>query len=162
MRVLIACLFLASGAGVSADDNEQLNGIYKAFLTSPVDLEHIRSVYDPDVIHVGHDMTPLLRGIDEFIDTNVKPLADAINSGAIAFTGKVYVMRRSIVGDMANDVGYLHAVVDSPEHGRSESVQKFSWVFVKADGRWRVLTDFDAQAAPLDVLDGLQAAFVIE
>ena len=90
------------------------------------------------------------------------PMAEAINSGVVTFTGKAYVMRRTIVGDMANDVGYLHATAESPERGKSERLQKFSWVFVKEDGEWRVLTDFDAQSAPIELLEGLEPEFFIE
>ena len=162
MRKVFALALLVCSSAVVADDNAQLNNIYKAFMTSPVDLEFVESVYHPDVIHVGHSGKPLIRGIDEFMETNVTPMADAINAGAITFSGRAYVMRRTIVGDMANDVGYLHAAVESPEHGTSEQLQKFSWVFVKEDGIWRVLTDFDAQTAPLELLDGLKPEFFIE
>ena len=162
MRRSLALLLLVCSGTVVADDNEQLNAIYKAFMTTPVDVEYITSLYHPDVIHVGHQSTPLLRGVDDFIETNITPMAEAINTGTIAFTGRAYVMRRTIVGDMANDVGYLHATAESPERGKSERLQKFSWVFVKEGGKWRVLTDFDAQTAPLELLEGLEPEFFIE
>ena len=162
MRILLSLILVACGAPALADDNEQLNDIYRAFMTAPVDLAHIETLYHPDVIHVAHSNTPLLRGIDEFITTNIVPMAEAINTGAITFTGRAYVMRRIIIGDMANDVGYLHAAVESPERGKSERLQKFSWVFVREDGKWRVLTDFDSQVAPVELLDELEPEFLIE
>ena len=70
-------------------------------------------------------------------------------------------MRRVIEGDRANDVGYLYLRLVGPEGQVLEELQKFSWVFVRRDSRWQVLTDFDGTPAPTDLRDSIQAQYVI-
>ncbi len=48
---------------------------------------------------------PLLRGKQDFLETNIAPLAELINAGQIEVEGIAYIVRRVVVGDMANDVG---------------------------------------------------------
>lgn len=162
MRLIVIMLTVVACADAFADDGEELNGIYRAFMTAAVDIEHIATLYHDDVIHVSRKDAPLQRGIGEFMATNVVPMADAINAGEVNFKGKAYIVRRVIVGNMANDVGYLHSAVTFPDGRAAEQLQKFSWVFVKEDGRWRVLTDFDGVSAPPELLEELEPEFVIE
>ena len=125
-------------------------------------LDRLESLYRDDIIHVGRRNAPLLQGIDAFMTTNVVPMAEAINAGEVSFKGTAYIVRRVIIGDMANDVGYLRSAVTYPDGRAAEQLQKFSWVFAREDGRWRVLTDFDGTSAPVELLGDLQPRFVIE
>jgi len=43
-----------------------------------------------------------------------------------------------------------------------EQLQKFSWVFVRVDGFWKVITDFDATTAPMGVLERIEAEFTVD
>lgn len=149
----------ADGRG---DDNEELNALYRQFFAAEIDVSGVAETYREDIIHVGRQGTPLVVGKPRFIETNIAPFAAMINSGELDFDGTAYVVRRIISGNMANDVGYLHSGVTLPDGTFAEQVQKFSWVFVKDGGEWTIVTDFDATAAPLDVLDGLEARFVID
>ena len=162
MRLIVLLLGVACCVDAFADDNEELNDIYRAFMTSPVDVEHIESLYRDDVIHVGRNEAPLIQGVSDFMETNVTPMAEAINSGAATFKGRAYIVRRVITEDMANDVGYLHSSISYPDGRSGAVVQKFSWVFIRENGRWRVLTDFDGTRAPIDLLEELQPQFVVE
>ena len=85
-----------------------------------------------------------------------------VNSGQIEISGKAYILRRLIVGDMANDVGYLYARVTQADGQPVEQLQKFSWVFVNHGGEWRVVTDFDGTPAPLSLIQEIQPQFVVE
>ena len=162
MRVFFLILSVVGCVNAFADDGEELNNIYRAFMTTPVDAEHIRTLYHEDIIHVGRKNAPLQRGVDDFMATNVMPMAEAINAGEVSFEGRAYIVRRVIVGDMANDVGYLHSAVSFPDGREAEQLQKFSWVFVKRGGRWQVLTDFDGTPAPPELLEELEAEIFIE
>ena len=162
MRVYFLILGAIACVNAIADDGEELNNIYRAFMTTPVDAKHIRTLYHEDIIHVGRTNALLQRGIDDFMATNVMPMAEAINAGEVSFKGKAYIVRRVIVGNMANDVGYLHSAVSFPDGREAEQLQKFSWVFVKKDGRWQVLTDFDGAPAPPELLEALEAEIFIE
>jgi len=97
-----------------------------------------------------------------FLATNIAPMAEMVNSGRIEFEGKVYVVRRIVSEEMANDIGYLQSTMRSSDGESMEQLQKFSWVFLKEEGTWHVITDFDATLAPLDILDSINAEFVIE
>ena len=150
-----------SGA-VFADDDAELNAIYRVFFDSPVSLEEIGALYRDDVIHVGRPSTELIRGKPNFLETNIAPLVEMVNQGHIKISGIAYIVRRIIVGDMANDVGYLHMTVKKADGESVEQLQKFSWVFVRMGRKWRVVTDFDATPAPLALLDNLKAEFIVK
>ena len=79
-----------------------------------------------------------------------------VNTGQATFDGTVYVGRRIVSGLMANDVGYLHSVITMPGGEAVEQVQKFSWVFLKENGAWRVVI-----AMPHMAPEGLRAAFIM-
>ena len=157
-------VLLIAATGALADDrsdDEQLNDLYRQFFTSEIDVSAIAETYREDIIHVGRQGTPLVVGKPNFIETNIEPFAGMINSGELGFEGTAYILRRIISGDMANDVGYLHSSVTLPDGTFAEQVQKFSWVFVKEDGEWKVVTDFDATVAPIEVLEDLEAQIVV-
>ena len=167
-RNIAASLFLLLIAAMSAladdhaDDNDRLNDLYRQFFASEIDVSAIAETYGEDIIHVGRQGTALVVGKPFFIETNIEPFAGMINSGELNFSGKAYVVRRIISGNMANDVGYLHSSVTLPDGTFAEQIQKFSWVFIREDGDWKIVTDFDATGAPLEVLEGLEAEFVVD
>ena len=144
------------------DDDQQINDLYRQFFAAEIDVPAVAETYDEDIIHVGRQGTPLVIGKPSFIETNIEPFAGMINSGELNFSGKAYILRRIISGSMANDVGYLRSSVTLPDGTFVEQVQKFSWVFIKEDGDWRIVTDFDATGAPLEVLEGLSAEIVVD
>lgn len=161
----LVCLLLAvAGLATPAvgDDNAQLNAIYRQFFVSPVDTAEVATTYREDIIHVGLPGNPLVRGKPDFLATNIEPMAQLVNSGAVELEGRAYVVRRLVIGDMANDVGYLYIKARQPGGDPTEQLQKFSWVFVREECKWRVATDFDATPASLSALDGLEAAYVVE
>ncbi len=156
---------LIAATGALADDrtdDEQLNDLYRQFFTSEIDASAIAETYRDDIIHVGRQGTSLVVGKPYFMETNIEPFAGMINSGELGFDGTAYIVRRIISGNMANDVGYLHSSVTLPDGTFAEQVQKFSWVFLKEDGDWKIVTDFDATGAPLEVLEGLEARIVVD
>ncbi len=164
--VAVLCVFTNAFAdgidGDTNDDNRQLDDIYRLFFQVPVDINNIESHYRDEVIHVGRTDTPLISGKASFMEINIAPMTEMVNSGAVEFRGTTYVVRRIVSGDMANDVGYLHSIVKLPDGSEHEQVQKYSWVFLKTNGAWQVVTDFDATTAPLTVLDNLEAEFVVK
>ncbi len=160
LKVVLALSILAAGDALAGDD-EALNDLYRQFFEEEVNVAEIAETYRDDIIHVGRQNTHLVIGKPFFIETNIEPFAEMINSGQLSFDGTAYVVRRIISGDMANDVGYLHSTVTLPDGSVGEQVQKFAWVFIKEDGAWKVITDFDATGAPLHVLEGLEAEIVI-
>jgi len=159
---VLVFLWIASWNHAFADDNEQIDDIYRGFFVKPLDIETIETRYRDDIIHVGRPDTSLLSGKQTFMETNILPLAQMVNTGQIGISGKAYVVRRIIIGDMANDVGYLHVRMSMEGREPSEQLQKFSWVFVRKDNEWKVVTDFDATLAPLTVLDELKPQRTIE
>ena len=159
------CLFflivLVNGVAV-ADDHAELNAIYRTFFVSPISLDEIETYYRDDIIHVGPPGAGLIQGKANFLETNIAPMAAMVNKGEIEISGVARIVRRVIIGDMANDVGYLH-MTGKPSNGETfEQLQKFSWVFVKVDDRWRVISDFDATPAPLSLIDGLESEFIVD
>ena len=161
VAVLTLAAILTSGPGL-ADDNAELNAVYRGFLGAEVDVAKVGMFYGDDVIHVGAADSPLLIGKETFMATNIQPLADRVNAGQLQIEGKFYIMRRIISGDMANDVGYMYLRMKEPNGDHSAHVQKFSWVFVRAGDTWQVVTDFDSTQAPLSVLEKLRAQIIIE
>ena len=159
---VLVFLWIASWNHAFADDNEQIDDIYRGFFQTPVDVEAIENRYRDDIIHVGRPDTPLLSGKQTFMETNILPLSQLVKTGQVDIIGKAYVVRRIIVGDMANDVGYLHLRMSMDGGEPIEQLQKFSWVFVNTKGEWQVVTDFDATLAPLTVLDELKPQRTIE
>ncbi len=109
ISIFLFVLFLAGA--VLADDDAELNGIYRVFFDSPLRLEEIEKNYRDDIIHVGRPRTELIRGKRSFLETNIAPLATMVNEGKIEVSGIAYIVRRIIVGDMANDVGYLYVAL---------------------------------------------------
>jgi len=154
-------LLLLSGVSL-ADDDAQLNDIYREFLGSSVDVEAVEMRYRDDIIHVGRSNTPLIRGQQSFMDTNILPLAQMVNEGQIEISGRAYIVRRIIVNDMANDVGYLYMKLKQADGEPIEQLQEFSWVFLKENGRWRVVTDFDGTPAPITLIESLHPQFTVE
>ncbi len=145
----------------SADDAE-IDEIYRAFMADSIDLELIEGLYREDIIHVGQPGTDLIAGKARFMETNIVPLADVVNSGQLNIDGRAYIVRREIHGDMANDVGYLFASISEGDSEPVEVVQKFSWVFIHDGTGWRVITDFDGMPAELSVLDRLTPQRIVE
>lgn len=159
--VLTLAAILTCATGL-ADDNAELNEIYRGFIGAAVDVAKVGQFYGDDVIHVGSPDAPLLVGKEAFMAANIQPLADLVNAGQLRIEGKFYIVRRIISGDMANDVGYLYLRTREPNGDHSAQVRKFSWVFVRENGTWQVVTDFDATLAPLSVLEKLRASIIIE
>ena len=145
-----------------ADDNAELNAIYRGFIEAEVDIARVGGFYGDDVIHVGAPDSPLLMGKEALMATNIQPLADLVNAGQLRIEGKFHIVRRIISGDMANDVGYMYLRTREPNGDHSAHVQKFSWVFLRENDGWQVVTDFDATLAPLSVLEKLRAQIIIE
>lgn len=160
-KYFLLIVFLLPGLAI-ADDDEQLNDIYRNFFHGTVDIEKTESLYSDDVIHVGPPNAPLIRGKKPFMDSNIIPLNDFITEENLALSGKAYIVRRLIMDNIANDVGYLYMKIESADGKSSEQLQKFSWLFEKTEDTWRVVTDFDGTPAPLSVLDELEAQIVIE
>lgn len=136
------------------DDNETLDNIYRAFMVSPVNLEAVKQRYADNIIHVSAPGRPLLQGQADFMATNVTPMANMINTGALDLSMKVYIVRRVIGALLANDVGYIYSAVKMPDGSQQEMVQKFSWVMTRTPEGWQVITDFDGVPASPDVLSG--------
>jgi hypothetical protein len=132
------------------------------FFESPFSLKEVEKTYRDDIIHVGRPETALIQGKRSFMETNIAPLASMVDEGQIEISGTAHIVRRIIVGDMANDVGYLHMTLKRANGESFEQLQKFSWVFVRVGGKWKVVTDFDATPAPLNLLDSLEAGIVVE
>lgn len=113
--VALLCFFTNAFAdGIehdSNDDNRQLDDIYRLFFQVPVDIKNIESHYRDDIIHVGRTDTPLISGKASFMEINIAPMTEMVNSGAVEFRGTAFVVRRIVSGDMANDVGYLHSII---------------------------------------------------
>lgn len=161
LAVCVTLLVLAA-LPVRADDHEKLNDIYRQFFMPRVNVEKVADSYADDVIHVGRQNTALLHGKPAFLAANIAPFAEMVNSGQIEFQGKAFVVRRIMSDDMANDVGYLYSVIRTPDGEPQEQLQKFSWVFRKVNGSWKVVSDFDATLAPLETLNSISAEFEIE
>ena len=159
---LLAFLSILVSSIARADDDTELDDIYRGFFRAPVDIKAIETRYRDDIIHVGRPDTPLLSGKQSFMETNILQLSQMVNTGQVDIIGKAYVVRRIIVGDMANDVGYLHLRMSMDGGDPIEQLQKFSWVFVNTEDEWQVVTDFDATPAPLSTLDGLEPQRTIE
>jgi hypothetical protein len=160
--LVLAPLLLTGGTAVAGDDNEAIDEVYRAFFGPSADVEAIETLYRNDIIHIGRPDSALLIGKPDFIATNIEPFAAMVNSGQVEIEGRAYIVRRLIVGDMANDVGYLWMRLQQPDAEPIEQLQKFSWVFVKDNGKWRVATDFDAIPAPLSLLPDMQAERIVE
>ena len=154
-------IVLVNGVAL-ADDHAELNAIYRIFFVSLLGLEEIETYYRDDFIHVGPPGAGLIRGKANFLETIIAPVAAMLNKGGNDISGVAHIVRRVIIGDMANDVDYLH-MTGKPSNGETfEQLQKFSWVFAKEEGQWRVITDFSATSAPLDLFDGLESQFIVE
>lgn len=154
MKSLLFLLLAVSANAMSTQqvDNDGLDHIYRLFMAQPVELDKIASHYRPDVIHVGKPDAALLQGKEAFMQTNIVPFANMLADQSLSFSLKVYVVRRLVTEDMANDVGYLYSKVVMPDGQQVEQVQKFSWVFTRADDIWLVATDFDRTLATLEEL----------
>ena len=120
----LVCLLLAV-AGLATPavgaDNAQLNAIYRQFFVPPVETAEVATTYREDIIHVGLPGKPLVRGKPVFLATHIESTAQLVNSGAVELEGKAYVVRRLVVGDMADDVGYLYITASQP--GREPAEQ---------------------------------------
>jgi ketosteroid isomerase-like protein len=161
-RFLSTILLLTLAAGAQAADGHPVDKIYRLFLADQIDAEAIEKAYAEDIIHVGRESTPLLRGREMFLQTNILPLAAMVNAGHAKVGGRFYIVRRVEGEELLNDVGYLYARVEMEGQATIEQLQKFSWVFRKGeDGVWRVITDFDATPADLSMLSGIEATLVI-
>ena len=162
-KFLLAIFLLGSATSQASEkDNRALDEIYRLFLGNQMDVQKVAKVYHPEVIHVGPAEQSLLKGKDKFLSSNILPLAEMINAGKVKLEGKVYLVRRMMGPQMANDVGYLYMKLTNAEGKSIKQLQKFSWVFAKAGQSWQVVTDFDATPAPLAVLDQLAQARVIQ
>jgi ketosteroid isomerase-like protein len=153
MRLLGLFVFLLSVyTPVHAGDNEELDSIYRLFMQNQLDMKSVDLAYADNVIHVNTPNQPLLQGKQDFLEINITPMKTMVDSGQLKVNLTAYVTRRVITGEMANDVGYLHTAITMPDGEIKERVRKFSWVFLKQGGVWKVITDFDATQAPLDVV----------
>lgn len=155
----LATLALPAGAETEHD----VDAIYRLFLAPEIDLEAVRAAYADDVIHVGSTDKPLIVGKEAFIEANILPLAGMVNAGRASVNGRFYIVRRVVGSELVNDVGYFHSLLEMEGRTMIEQLQKFSWVFRKApDGRWRVITDFDATPADIEVLREIVAVRTID
>lgn len=161
-----ACAVLAltiSAPPAGAAQGHEVDAIYRLFLAPEIDLEAVDAAYAEDVIHVGRPGKPLIAGRESFIESNILPLASVVNTGRAQVSGKFLIVRRVVGPELINDIGYFHSELAMEGRTTVEQLQKFSWVFRKAeDGRWQVITDFDATPADLDLLPEIRAAIVIE
>lgn len=158
----IVLLMMFSAVSHATNNDQQLDDIYRVFFNPKITLSDVIPLYSESIIHVNQPQKPLLIGKDAFIKTNIAPLMQMIHTGELSFTAKTFIVRRVIKGDMANDVGYLYSKIKMSDGNVIEQLQKFSWVFVKENGRWLVITDFDVTQAPLETLDTLKPERVIE
>lgn len=136
-----------------ADDGEQLDALYRTFLSERIDTEAVADSYSGSIIHVSRPGLPFLKGKSLFLETNIAPLAQMLNAGQAKLKMRFLVVQRTIGPTLANDVGYIHSLLTLPDGSVSESVHKYSWVMQKSDGQWQILTDFDGVEAPKTVLD---------
>lgn len=153
VSILISALWLASSNIVMANDDAQLDEIYQLFLESAPSLDAITARYDGSIIHVGQAEAPLITGRSDFLAQNIAPLIGALDAGQFELSGAFLITRRVIGQQLAHDVGYYFARIETPDGEVNEQVRKFSWVFSRNSGQWVVITDFDAVPAPLDVID---------
>ena len=160
-RIVTALLFLVMSTNVLANDTEELNDLYGIFAGPSADVSAIAASYGNDIVSDGLADEPLISGKRDYIVRAIRPFADLINAG-LEFERTTYVTRRVVSGDMAHDVGYFHSVLSRPGVEPVEVVQKFSLVFMKERGEWKIITYFDAGTAPADVLQGLEARYVID
>ena len=160
------CLALSlsiSAPPAGAEQGHEVDAIYRLFLAPEIDLEAVEAAYADDVIHVGRPDEALIAGRESFIESNILPLASVVNTGRAQVSGRFLIVRRAVGPELINDVGYFHSEMAMEGRTTIEQLQKFSWVFRKGDdGRWRVITDFDATPADLALLPEIRPAFVIE
>lgn len=156
-------ILAAVASATFAEETHEVDAIYRLFLAPAIDLEAVEAAYAEDVIHVGPPGEALVSGRESFLEANILPLASVINTGRATLDGRFLVVRRVVGTDLVHDVGYFHSKLEMEGRTTIEQLQKFSWVFRKSpDGRWQIVTDFDATPADLEVLAGVVPVRVIE
>ncbi len=154
------CLLIVS-ADALANDTEELNDFYRISTNGNFDLSAAAADFGNDIVSDAPIDEPLIVGKRDYIIRSLRPFADMVSAG-MTLERRTYVVRRVVSGDIAHDVGYFYSVLGAPSGNSLEIVQKFSMVFQKERGEWKIITWFDAGTAPLDVLDGLDARYVID
>ena len=158
--ILLALLMNMTAFATTAD--KELNSIYRLFMQQPLNIENVELRYTDNIVHVNKANQPLLSGKENFLATNITPMVSMLASGNIKLQLKAYIARRVVTKEMANDVGYIYMKMTTEDGNIMEQLNKFSWVFLKQDGLWKVLTDFDTVPAPMSVLDDSNKFIVID
>lgn len=159
-RIASVLLLLAISSGALASDSEELNELYRMDIGPPYEIGVAAAMLGNNIVSDGLNDEPLIVGKREMIVRSIQPFARMIDNG-LQFERTTYITRRLVSGDIAHDVGYFHSTLSREGVEPIEVVQKFSVVFMKERGEWKIVTYFDAGTAPLDVLRGLEARYVI-
>jgi ketosteroid isomerase-like protein len=161
-KIVALFLLLVSKPALAIDDDQSINNIYKLYLIDTPSTAAIADRYAPGIIHVGGQGTPFIVGKENLIKVAVEPLVEMIKAGQAKVSGRFLILRREIGATLANDVGYFQLTVQTGDNPPVEHFQKFSWVFKKMDGQWKVITDFDATPTSAEAISSASPVHIIE
>ena len=145
-----ACLLLltlfgmsvaAPAAAASADD-AAINRVYSLLASRRAanDAAGMASAFAPQGLLVDARPGPAIAGGE--LEARLRPMAERVTADRLTIRTAYRVERRSVMGDVAVDAGYMRQAVARPEGQPNVRYSRFLVTLRRgADGAWRIIGD---------------------
>ena len=140
--VSAALVVMASPAAAANAEDAALNGVYSSLVRARAagDVASMAGAFGSQGLLIDARPGPAISGAE--LEARLKPMADRIKADGVKIDTAYRVERRSVMDDVAVDVGYMRQTMARP--GAAPMVRHFRFLVTMrrgADGNWRIIGD---------------------
>jgi ketosteroid isomerase-like protein len=148
MRSLLTCqailsaLLIAAPATAANREDAALNSVYAdlAAARERHDVAAMSGAFGPEGILIDARPGPAITGAE--LAQRLKPMADRIRSDGVNITTAYRIERRSVMGDIVVDAGYMRQKVTRPDGQASTRFARFLVTMRRSgNGTWQIIGD---------------------
>lgn len=153
---------LAAPASAGSPDDAGINAVYAKLSQARAahDVEGMVSAFSSDGLLVDARPGPVITGGE--LEGRLRPMAERVANEGIKIATSYRLERRSVMGDVALDAGYMRQTMERPN---AEQTSRYSRFLVtmrrETDGVWRIIGDasMPAEQAQFDALKPVQGLY---
>nr|WP_295373803.1 nuclear transport factor 2 family protein [uncultured Sphingosinicella sp.] len=151
----LACIVLAAPAAAANREDGALNAVYAGLSRARAahDVPGMSSAFGADGLLIDARPGPAISGGE--LEARLKPMAARIQAEGVKLETAYRLERRSVMGDIAVDAGYMRQTMVRPDGQRGARYARFL-VTMRRDpnGGWRIVGDasMPAEQAAFDAL----------
>jgi ketosteroid isomerase-like protein len=138
---VILPLYVAASPAAAQAENEALNGVYRQLSAARAagDVEGMAGAFGPAGLLVDQRPGPVISGAE--LGARLRPMAERLRADNVRIDTAYRIERRSMMGDIAIDAGYMRQTLRRPDGQVSARYARFLVTMRRGANGWRIIGD---------------------